>query len=113
MDSQRFDNLTKGLGSEGTRRNALRTMAVLGAGLVGARAFGAATQAAAVDPQGSKCAGMNCANTKECGKGLGCNWWGVCEYKSGNGLGKKGDTCCGNFDCSGKLRCKDKTCTKK
>ena len=111
MDSQQFDNLTKSRAGERTRRNALRTAAVLGAGLVGARALGASAQT--VEPMGNKCSGKSCNKNKNCGKGLTCNTKkGKCEYKNGNS-GSKGDTCCGNGDCKSGLKCKNNTCKKK
>lgn len=111
MDSQRFDDLTKTLASAGTRRNALRTGAALGAGLVGVRVLGASADDT-IAPEGNKCQGKSCNKNKNCGKGLQCSNKGKCEYKNGN-KGSKGDTCCGNNDCKSGLKCKNNKCKNK
>ena len=110
MDDATFDRIARTLGTAGTRRAALRTVAALSAAALGGRAIGASAQS--VEPAGHKCKGKSCNKNKNCGHGLKCNKKGKCEYKGGN-KGQKGDTCCGNNQCKNNLKCKHNKCKRK
>ena len=119
MDANRFDNMTRSIGEQRTRRDMLKTaaagtLAVAGLGALGRVALG---QDVSIEAKGFK--GDKCDNNSDCKKGLKCdndndpNNEGKCEYKSNCG-GKKNQACKKTKDCcNGKnLRCKNRKCKR-
>ena len=97
MDSKTFDALTRGLGSQGTRRHALKGIA---AGLFG---LGAAKGAAAQDftAQRNTCR-QKCQGTRDCNSGFRCGP----GSESCVALPSSRDRCDRNLEC----RSKDEVC---
>jgi len=111
MDRNGFDALTRRFAAAGTRRDAVRSMAAIGAALVGAKAATAAAQDD-VEAAGNRCKGKNCTGDSDCGHGLYCDTRNfTCQYRHGS-KGKKGDTCCGNNQCKNNLKCDNKKCKR-
>jgi hypothetical protein len=109
MDDVAFDRLARRLAAVANRRTAARTLAALGATVLGARAVEVVAEE--VEPAGGGCQGKRCNSNKNCGKGLICGSNGKCQYKNGN-KGGKGDTCCRNSDCKKRFACTRKNTCK-
>ena len=110
MDGTRFDQLTRSVGAETTRRGALRAAAAGALALLGLETLGED----ALADKGYD--GDKCKKNKNCGTGLQCKGSkkkrkdnkGRCRYK--DGCGKKDDYCKNNDDCCGSRKCRDKRC---
>ena len=111
MDRNRFDAVTRRFAAAASRREAVRTIAALGAAMAGARVASAGAQED-VETAGNRCKGKNCTDDRDCGKGLYCDFNRfTCQYRHGS-KGKKGDTCCSNNQCKNNLRCENKKCKR-
>ncbi|HET7092616.1 MAG TPA: hypothetical protein VFI22_04035 [Thermomicrobiales bacterium] len=113
MDSNRFDDLTRGLTSASSRRTALKTLAA-GALSLGLAKSAVAEAADAVEPAGCKVRRCKkaqfkdrCKSNHECCGGLKCKNK-KCKFK--NGHGKAGDWCNNDRDCQSKFFCKKNQC---
>lgn len=113
MDGNRFDNLSKTIGEQTSRRGMLKTaaggtLAVLGLGALGRVALG---QDVTAESQGFK--GDDCESDDDCRRGLICNSASRCEYTRNCG-GRKRDACKKDNDCcNGKnLECKNRKCKR-
>lgn len=111
VDRNGFDALTRRFAAAGSRRDAMRAMAAMGAALAGAKVVSAAAQED-VETAGNRCKGKNCTEDPDCGKGLYCDTRHfTCQYRRGS-KGKKGQTCCSNNQCKNNLRCENKKCKR-
>ncbi len=116
MDDKRFDNLTRRIGAETSRRTMIKTaaggtLAVLGLGSIARVALG---QDVSAEDQGFE--GDDCDTSNDCKKGLVCkleNTRKRCEYKKNCG-GKKNDACKNNGDCckNKNLKCQNRKCKR-
>jgi hypothetical protein len=116
VDDKRFDNLTRRIGAETSRRTMIKTaaggtLAVLGLGSIARVTLG---QDVSAEDQGFK--GDDCDKNSDCKKGLVCkdkNDRKRCEYKSNCG-GKKNQACKNNGDCckNKNLKCKNRKCKR-
>jgi hypothetical protein len=113
MDSNRFDDVTRGLTSGCSRRAALKTLAV-GALSLGLAKGALAQSADSVEPAGCKVRRCKkaqlkdkCKNNHECCRGLKCKNKN-CRFK--NGHGGAGDWCRNDKDCLAKFFCKKNQC---
>lgn len=113
MNRNGFDAVTRRFAAAGTRRDAVRAMAALGAAMAGARVATADAQED-VDTAGNRCKGKSCTEDRDCGKGLYCDvsrFSFTCQYRRGS-KGKKGQTCCSNNQCKNNLVCRNKKCKR-
>ncbi len=116
MDANRFDNLTRNVGEQKTRRNMLKaaagsTLAVLGMGAVGRVALGQDVSSAATGFKGD-----SCDDSGDCRRGLICDASTTnprCQYKRSCG-GKKGDACKNDGHCCNNrnLVCDNRKCKR-
>jgi hypothetical protein len=110
MDIEKFDALTRAVAG---RREALKGVAAVAAGLVGMKAIaGVVSAEETVEAEGNRGPGKKCNRKRQCGHGLRCGDNGKCEYK-GRNCGKENYTCRRNSDCCGNMDCQGKRCAKK
>ncbi|MFN8594041.1 MAG: hypothetical protein U0031_21515 [Thermomicrobiales bacterium] len=113
MDGEQFDDLSRSVGEETSRRGMIRAAAGGALGLLG---IGVVAEEA-LAKKGYD--GDKCKKNKDCLKGLKCkgdknnnkNKKGRCRYK--DGCGKKDDACKKNDDCCGSRKCRNRKCRAK
>jgi hypothetical protein len=116
VDANRFDNLTRNIGEQKTRRNMLKaaagsTLAVLGLGAAGRVALGQDISSASTGFQGDAC-----IDSGDCRRGLRCDTTlsnPRCVYRRNCG-GKKGDACKTDGQCCNgrNLTCDNRKCKR-
>jgi hypothetical protein len=116
MDNNRFDNLTRYIGEQKTRRNMIKaaagsTLAVLGMGAAGRVALGQDVSTASTGYQNDACGGSG-----DCRRGLRCDTTLTnpkCVYRRNCG-GKKGDACKTDGQCCNgrNLTCDSRKCKR-
>ncbi len=106
MDRELFDSLTRGVGKECTRRNALAGMiaGVLGLGVAG-RVAAEVSTAACGD------SGESCLRNTDCCSGLKCRGGDPNSGTVGQCVSKSGGKCRSNYDCRGGEACIKGRCT--